>query len=273
MSSRTAAASSDVSVVAPADLFAATPGGRLFVRRWTPPSCAHDTPIVLLHDSLGCVELWRDFPAHLAAATQRRVVAYDRLGFGRSDPHPGTLARGFIEHEARVGVQAVGEALGIDRYIAFGHSVGGGMAVGCAAEHGAACVALVTESAQAFVEDVTLQGIRAAQVGFAQPEKIERLKRLHGDKAHWVLHAWIDTWLDPGYADWTLDDALSRVRSPLLALHGDRDEFGSERHPRRIAQLGGGRAVLLPDCGHVPHREQREVVLGHVVPWLASLRD
>jgi len=255
------------------DLHADSAGGRLFVRRWTPPACAHAVPIVLLHDSLGCVELWRDFPAHLAVATRRRVVAYDRLGFGRSDPHPGPIDRDFIKGEASGGFQAVRDALGLDRYIAFGHSVGGGMAVGCAAAHGDACLALVTESAQAFVEARTLQGIRDAQLTFAQPEKVDRLVRLHGDKAHWVLHAWIDTWLAPAYADWTLDDALVRVRSPLLALHGDRDEFGSELHPQRIAELGGGRAVILDGCGHVPHREQREVVLGHVMPWLASLRD
>src|ERR1700743_803544 len=97
-----------------------------------------------------------------------------------------------------------------------------------------AIVAVITESAQAFVEDRTLTGIREAEKGFTQPGQFERLVRYHGEKARWGLGAWTKTWLSPQFADWTLDDDLRRLGCPVLALHGDRDEYGSRLHPDRI---------------------------------------
>ena len=229
-------------------------------------------PIVLFHDSLGSVELWRDFPAVLAKATGRAVIAYDRLGFGRSDPHPGRLANDFVHSEAREGFRALREQLGIDDFIAFGHSVGGGMAVACAAAFPDACRALITESAQAFVEDRTVAGIVAAKASFAKPGQLDRLRKYHGDKAEWVLHAWIDTWLADDFAQWNLDDDLRHVACPTLAMHGLQDEFGSTRHPERIASLVAGPASMhLLECGHVPHRELPGVVLALTTQHLAAM--
>jgi len=246
-----------------------TPEGRLFAQDWLPAS-AQGVPIILLHDSLGCVALWRDFPAQLAAATGHRVIAYDRLGFGRSDPHPGFLARGFVEAQAQQGFAAVLGQLGVDAFIVLGHSVGGGMAVACAAHFAERCQALIIESAQAFVEDLTLQGIRDADRQFAEPGQLERLTRYHGDKAEWVLRAWVDTWLQPAFTDWNLDALLAKVRCPMLCLHGDQDEFGSVAHPQRFTERAGGPSVmrLLQGCGHVPHREQAATVLAEVQRFL-----
>jgi pimeloyl-ACP methyl ester carboxylesterase len=250
------------------DTFIDAADGRLFARQWMPDAPGRQAPVVLFHDSLGCVELWRDFPRQLALATGRAVVAYDRLGFGRSDPHPGTLGPDFVEQEARQGFQPVREALGLERYVAFGHSVGGGMALVCAAIYGESCDALITESAQMYAEEHTLAGIRQAREDFARPGQLDRLKKYHGEKAAWVLSAWIDTWLSPDFADWNLDDCLRQVRCPILALHGDQDEYGSLDHPRRIAELAGGRPLILRACGHVPHREQPEQVVGEIAAWL-----
>jgi len=256
------------------DKWITTPSGRLFARSWTPPDAKPGAaPIVLLHDSLGCVELWRDFPARLARTSGRTVIAYDRLGFGKSAPYPGTLPRGFIGEEARGGFAALREQLGLERFVAFGHSVGGGMAVECAAAYPAGCDAVVTESAQAFVEQRTLDGIREAQRAFAQPGQLDRLRKYHGDKAEWVLGAWVNTWLSDEFRDWNLDRSLARVRCPLLALHGDRDEYGSSRQPERIVAHAAGptRLTILPECGHVPHREHERSVLSAVGTFLASL--
>jgi len=246
-----------------------TPQGKLFAQDWTPLQ-AQGAPIVLLHDSLGCVALWRDFPAQLAQATGHRVIAYDRLGFGRSDAHPGSLRLGFVEREAQQGFAALRTYFGISDFIVFGHSVGGGMAVACAAAFASQCVGLITESAQAFVEARTLEGIRAADLQFAEPGQLQRLQRYHGNKAEWVLRAWVDNWLSEDFADWNLDAALAQVRCPLLSLHGDDDEFGSPAHPERLVALAGGPAAmqLLQGCGHVPHREQAEAVLKAVARFL-----
>ncbi len=246
-----------------------TPQGKLFAQDWTPLQ-AQGAPIVLLHDSLGCVALWRDFPAQLAQATGHRVIAYDRLGFGRSDAHPGSLRLGFVEREAQQGFAALRTYFGISDFIVFGHSVGGGMAVACAAAFASQCVGLITESAQAFVEARTLEGIHAADLQFAEPGQLQRLQRYHGNKAEWVLRAWVDNWLSEDFADWNLDAALAQVRCPLLSLHGDDDEFGSPAHPERLVALAGGAAAmqLLQGCGHVPHREQAEAVLKAVARFL-----
>jgi len=254
------------------DLFIDAPGGRRFARLWGDPTAA-PVPIVLLHDSLGSVELWRDFPGSLAEATGRAVVAYDRLGFGKSDSYPGALDADFISEEARSSLPALQAQLGVGRMILFGHSVGGGMSVCAGAALPASVVAVITESAQAFVEDLTLAGIREAEAGFAQPGQMDRLGRYHGGKARWVLEAWTGTWLSPRFADWALDDALRGLRCPVLALHGDRDEYGSRLHPERIAGLAGagGEMVIFEDCGHVPHREKPEAVLQAVTGFVAGL--
>jgi len=258
----------------PLDRWAAHPRGRLFTRTWTPPEPA-GAPIVLLHDSLGSVELWRDFPAALCAATSRAVIAYDRLGFGRSGARPDRLQPGFVAEEAASFFPALREAFAIDRFVLFGHSVGGGMAIECAARFGADCDALITEAAQAFTEDRTLQGIRAAREQFQDPEQLGRLARWHGDKARWVLEAWTQTWLSPGFADWTLATVLPRVHCPVLALHGEHDEFGSRRHPETIRALAGGpvRMEILPDTNHVPHRERPARVLAIVADFLAGTSE
>ncbi|GLO13413.1 hydrolase [Pseudomonas putida] len=246
-----------------------TTQGKLFAQEWVPLH-VQGAPIVLLHDSLGCVALWRDFPAQLAQITGHRVIAYDRLGFGRSDAHPGRLRMGFVEEEARQGFTALREYFGIADFIVFGHSVGGGMAVACAAAFARQCVGLITESAQAFVEARTLEGIRAADLQFAERGQLQRLERYHASKAEWVLRAWVDNWLSEDFAEWNLDAVLAQVRCPLLSLHGDNDEFGSPAHPERLVALAGGPAAmqLLQGCGHVPHREQAEAVLTEVAQFL-----
>lgn len=259
-----------VKAVKAEDLWISAGAARLYARRWMPEGADSQMPIVLFHDSLGCVALWRDFPERLALATGHPVIAYDRLGFGQSSSYPGALPPSFIGDEARGGFQALRRELGIDRFIAFGHSVGGCMAICAAAANPADCVALLSVSAQSFVEDRTREGIIAAREMFAQSGQMERLAKYHGDKARWVLDAWTKTWLSDEFASWTLDAALQQVRCPALAMHGDRDEYGSIVHPQRIAGLIGARAEakIFDDCGHVPHREIPERLLDFASRWL-----
>lgn len=249
----------------------ATDSGALHVQRWSPEAPQPRLPIVLLHDSLGCTELWRGFPAELARATGHPVISYDRLGFGRSDPHPGVLKSDFVGTEAQGSFAAVLEAFAIDRFLLLGHSVGGGMALSIAAAYPERCVAVITESAQSFVETLTLDGIRAARDSFATPGQIERLEKYHPGKARWVLDAWVDTWLAPAFAEWSLDAVLPRVRCPVLAFQGANDEFGSARQPERIAALAAGAvSVQTLPCGHVPHRECAAQVLERVQAFVAQ---
>ncbi len=251
-----------------------TDSGVIYARAWAPLESPSDerAAILLFHDSLGCVDLWRDFPEQLAMATGRGVVAYDRLGFGRSAARVDQLPLTFIHDEAVKAVPRLLEALDLEAIVPFGHSVGGAMAIVTAAHWPERVVAVVTESAQSFVEARTREGLLAARADFERPGQLERLARYHGVKARWVLDSWIETWLNPEFAAWTLDNHLRNVRCSALALHGDRDEFGSRRHPERIARLvaGQSRVVILDGCGHVPHREQPAAVLDEVARFLKT---
>ncbi len=256
------------------DHWVAHPQGRVYVRAWT-PAAADAPPIVLLHDSLGCVELWRDFPAALAQATRRTVVAYDRPGFGRSGPRADLPSPDFVTEEASGVFPAVCEGLGISAFVAMGHSVGGCMAIPCAALHADRCEGLVTLAAQVYAEDRTRAGIRAARESFRDPAQFERLAKYHGDKAAWVLKAWVETWLSRDFDDWSLTGVLPRVRCPVLAIHGDRDDYGSAVHPELIRRYGGGptRIELMPGVGHFPHRERMDEVLRLVAAFLNDPRN
>jgi len=249
-------------------------GGSLYAKRWRMPmgDAAQKAPMILLHDSLGCVALWRDFPQALALATGRSVIAYDRLGFGQSSPHPGALSPRFIVDEARGDFAQVLAQLSVDRFVALGHSAGGGMAIAIAGVWSDRCCALITESAQTFVEARTLQGIRAAKLAFAGPEQLLRLKKYHGQKAQWVLDAWVNTWLSPAFASWNLDAEIPRIQCPVLAIHGLEDAYGSVAHPQKIATLAIVPVTLecIPACGHVPHREHSETTLNAIAQFLET---
>lgn len=242
--------------------------GSLFVRDWGANTGA--APIILLHDSLGCVTLWRDFGTHLAARTGRRVIAYDRAGFGQSDAYAGRLPLDFIYRECRETLPPILDALDVGDFVLFGHSVGGEMSVAGAADFGARCVAIISESAQIFPEECIYEGIRAAQPGLVPGHpQYERLKKYHGGKTDWVLSSWIDNWLDPAF---TLDltGHMKNVRCPVLALHGDQDEFGSTAQAKYLCDRVAGPAQLyvMKDCGHVPHRDRPAEILESVAAFL-----
>lgn len=255
--------STRMAVVETEEQFVGVPGGEVFVKQWTPNAVQSEVPLVLLHDSLGSVEAWREFPSQLAQRVGRTVVAYDRLGFGRSSPRVETPSLRFIDEEGEVFFPAICTALGIGRFALFGYSVGGEMGVAIAGQMAGRCERLVVMSAQAAVEPQTIEGIHAAQKRFADPEQVARLRRWHGEKAEWALRSWWDVWLAPEFAGWTLAPYLPRVRCPVLVMHGDRDDYGSLAVPDMIQSLTGGpcEVHIFEGCGHVPQRERLGDVL------------
>ncbi len=230
-------------------------------------------PIILMHDSLGSVDLWRDFPEQLAAATGRSVYAYDRLGFGQSSAHLDHLKTDFVLTEAQQVFKAVIDHFNLNNFVIMGHSVGGGMSVVIAAAYPEQCVGLITIAAQYEVEELTLAGIREAKSGFAQSGQLERLARYHGDKAQWVLNAWTETWLSPIFHDWNLADQLSGVYCPALVIHGELDEYGTTAQPQQIFQGVSGQAELqiLEGLHHMPHKEQPELVIALIADFVQEL--
>lgn len=239
--------------------------GKIFTKSWIQEKSSRP-PIILLHDSLGCIDLWGRFPLALAEVTKRSVIAYDRLGFGKSSVRKEIPSIRFVDEEAEIYFPAIKSELKIHDFVLLGHSVGGSMALTIAAKFKNECKSVITESAQVFVEDTTIKGIQMAKERFKNPEAIEKLKKLHGEKASWVLKAWVDVWLSPDFASLNLKEVLPKIKCPILAIHGENDEYGSKRFPETICQYSGGRSQMevIADCGHVPHREKKEIVLNLV---------
>ena len=135
------------------------------------------------------------------------------------------------------------------------------------------CQAVITVSAQAFVEDLTVKGIQEAKQIFEQPGQIERLEKWHGPKAKWVLHAWADVWLSVEFKDWSLEPAIQNVHCPVLAIHGDSDEYGSSAFPQFITERSGGPAsmLIIKSCGHMPHKEKTQEIISAVEEFLEAV--
>lgn len=247
----------------PSAQFADIDGKKIFLKFFHPEVLLKRDPIILMHDSLGCTDMWRDFPQRLSDLTNRTVISYDRMGFGQSSKREELPSIHFVTEEAQVYLPKILDAIGIDKFYIFGHSVGGGIAVASAAHFQDRCLGIITESAQAFVEDKTVEGIKKAEVDFADQKVFGRLEKYHGDKTTWVLDAWIKVWLSPSFANWSLKDLLPNVKCPLLAIHGDKDDYGSNKFPEMISELAGGVAekMIVDDCGHVPHREKADLIL------------
>ncbi len=249
---------------------AETPYGILYVKEWLPDKIVSDIPIIMLHDSLGCVKLWRDFPEMLATKLSRRIIAYDRLGFGQSDVRVEPPTADFIKEEASIYFPEIKKHLSMSEYVLLGHSVGGCMSLNIAAND-KNCIGIISISAQAFVEDITLQGIKTAKKMFEKPGQIERLEKWHGNKAKWVLNAWIDTWLSPDFLSWNLNYCLPNITCPVLVIHGDNDEYGSNMFPEFIANnvLGWSTKLIIKNCGHFPHKEKTNEVSDAIVNFIS----
>ena len=253
------------------DIWLTSSKGKIFARVWSNPLTSQN-PIVLFHDSLGSVDLWRNFPELLSEATQRTVITYDRPGFGKSCEVHQSQSTQFIADEAVNAFADVRRQLGLQRFVALGHSVSGGMAIHCAAHYQSNCEAVITLAAQSFVEDRTLEGIRVAQQLFKDPRQVERLKKYHGNKTQWVLDAWINTWLADAFSDWSLKTILPQVKTKLLAIHGINDEYGTTEHPQQIVDFTGGpsRMILMENTAHFPHREHPQQVIDAVKEFLVK---
>lgn len=245
----------------------------IYVKKWLVKS-PQGVPILLLHESLGSVKLWKDFPSKLALITQRHVIAYDRLGFGQSSKVDEPLALSFVSDEVEFIIPEILKQLDIQKFIVLGHSIGGGMSIVCGALNPQNCKAVITLSAQSIVEQLTLHGIHKAKVGFHNEKLFNRLARYHGDKTQWVLDAWTETWLSADFSTWNLDRYLHQIVCPLLVIHGEKDEYATLAQPRRLidyALTPNKILKVLKDCGHFPHREKEQDVLQIIQTFLMDI--
>ncbi|MEO6022937.1 MAG: alpha/beta hydrolase [Burkholderiales bacterium] len=227
--------------------------------------------IVFLHEGLGSVSLWRDFPQRVVEETGYAALIYSRYGYGQSDVIEAKRSADYMHREA---LDVLPELLGkleIRNPLLFGHSDGASIAL-IYAGAGHSVRGLILEAPHVFVEDISVQGATKAAQQFRDTDLPKRLSRHHrdADKTFWTWH---DIWTSEAFRDWNIEASLSAINCPLLAIQGEQDEYGTLRQIDAIVSQVGGprRKLVLPNCGHTPHREHPASILEATTSFIESV--
>jgi pimeloyl-ACP methyl ester carboxylesterase len=226
--------------------------------------------MVMLHEGLGSLALWRDFPQRLADATQHRVLVYSRLGYGKSDPLTWPRGVDFMHAEALEILPKLLDSLGVHDPVLFGHSDGASIALIHAARARRPVAAVVALAPHVLVERYGLDSIAAARRAYLDGDLRTKLARYHDDveSAFW---GWNDIWLHPDFVAWNIEALLPEIACPVLAIQGVDDEYGTMEQLDRLERgVRAARRLELTACGHSPHRDQPDAVLGAVTSFLAA---
>jgi pimeloyl-ACP methyl ester carboxylesterase len=226
-------------------------------------------PLVLLHEGLGSVGLWRTFPSALAAATGRRVIAFSRFGHGRSDPPPAPRTPAFFHEEALVVLPRLLVELAAAEPILVGHSDGASIALIHAGRHAVTGAALIAP--HVVVEPVTVAAIRETRARYDRGELRDRMARHHDDPDA-AFRGWCDVWLDPAFGDWSLESDAARITAPTLLIQGADDPYGTLVQLDLIqSRVRGPVSRLVLPGGHSPHLEAAEAVVAALSEFSAPL--
>lgn len=233
-------------------------------------------PMVFLHEGLGSISMWRDFPQQLADATGCEAIVYSRYGYGRS-----TALRSvprdvrYMHDEALRDLPLILDALDVREPFLFGHSDGGSISLIHAGGAGRAVAGTIVLAPHVFVEDVALENIEIAGMAYQNPETRlrERLARHHNDVdgAFW---GWNRTWLSPAFRSWNIENYLPAIQGPVLAIQGEDDEYATMEQLERIAAGAPDvDLVKLADCRHSPHKDQPGAVIEASASFVARILD
>ena len=227
--------------------------------------------LILLHEGLGSIAMWRDFPAKLARATGCPAVVYSRYGYGRSDPLAGPRGVDYMHREALDTLPNLRTQLGLDDAMLVGHSDGASIALIHAGCRRWPVRGVVLEAPHVFVEDVSIASIAAARTGY-ETELRRRLARYHGDVDS-AFRGWNDIWLHPDFRAWNIEEYLPGVRCPVLAIQGADDEYGTLAQIDAIERGVATRfeRLVLPECKHSPHRDQEQATLEAMARFIARI--
>ncbi|MDB5028233.1 MAG: Lactonase [Candidatus Eremiobacteraeota bacterium] len=227
--------------------------------------------IVMLHEGLGSISLWRDLPQRLSERTGCTVVAYSRYGHGRSDVLREKREPGYMHHEGETVLPELIAQLELERPILFGHSDGASIALICAGARPELPRALILEAPHVFVEEISTRSIAGAKAAYASTDLPARLARHHAD-ADATFFGWNDIWLDPRFRAWNVEDYADRVACPLLLIQGEADEYGTTAQLDAIAaRVPAAETLLVPNAGHSPHRDAPELVIERIATFVERL--
>lgn len=238
------------------------------------PADSDTTPtLVLLHEGLGCVAMWKDFPRQLAQSTGYRVLSYSRAGYGGSDPCSLPRPLSFMHDEGLNVLPKILTAAKIERAVLVGHSDGASIALISAGGLADQRIrGLVLMAPHTFVEELTLASIREAKTLYENTDLRKRLIPYHSDNVDCAFWGWNQVWLDQGFMDWNLEVFLPKIEVPVLLIQGEDDQYGTIQQLEKIdAGLpGGAELTLLPDCGHSPFRDQPTETLQVITAFLQN---
>jgi pimeloyl-ACP methyl ester carboxylesterase len=235
---------------------------------------ATDRPtLVFLHEGLGCIELWRDFPEILCEATGCSGLVYDRKGYGGSEKFEDPWPPDYLQKESLTYLPQLLKECNIHHTILIGHSDGGSIALITAAIHGNLVCAIITEAAHIFVEEQTITGIRKAVEAFETTPLKEKLSRYHKENTETIFYRWADRWLSPEFLKWNIKKYLPKIMCPILVLQGLDDEYGTPAQIQGIVDYVSGPVYpkLIPDCGHVPHYQSKNAVLSEMTQFIRTI--
>ncbi len=229
--------------------------------------------LVLLHEGLGSVELWKDFPNELADRTGCAVLTYSRYGNGRSEVLNEARTALYMHEEACGALPQLLDAFGVRDPVLVGHSDGASIALIYAGLQVGSVRAVVAEAPHVFVEDISVRSIAQAREAYVKGDLRDRLARYHRDVDR-TFFGWNDIWLDPGFRAWDIRKVLGSIAVPMLLVQGLQDEYGT------LAQIDAIRteaksapvdALVLANCGHAPHRDRRAIVLDAIAGFLSGV--
>jgi pimeloyl-ACP methyl ester carboxylesterase len=227
-------------------------------------------PLVFLHEGLGSIRQWRDFPARVAAATGRRALVYDRYGYGQSDVLREAKRKiGFMHDEGLIALPDLLKSLGIQNPVLIGHSDGASIALIHAAKHQVRGV--VAMAPHVFIEPECLSSIVKISEEFEKGDLAAKLGRYHRD-ARKTFYGWADVWLDPEFKGWDIrEDYLPKIKCPVLGIQGFDDVYGTMRQLDELRKRTGAELLKLEKCGHAPFRDQPDQVLEAIARFVEKL--
>jgi pimeloyl-ACP methyl ester carboxylesterase len=235
------------------------------------PATGENATIVMLHEGLGSIAMWKDFPERIAGATGCGVLVYSRYGHGKSDRLAEKRWVDFMHHEAKVVLPELLRQFEIQRPILLGHSDGASIALIYAGTCPDRVRGLVLEAPHVFVEEFGLRSTVAIRNVYESTELREKLGRYH-DHVDETFRGWSDIWLDPQFREWNIEEYLGAITCPTLVIQGENDEYGTPAHVEAIQRrVPGAQALILPRCGHSPHRDQEDLTLDAISKFVEAL--
>jgi len=249
-------------------------GGHRLHYEWHGPGPGTAPALVFLHEGLGCVSMWRDFPARLAEATGCGAMVYSRWGYGRSDAIDQARPVSFMHDEAEGPLPELLNHFGIEDAILVGHSDGASISLIYTGRIGKYVRALILEAPHVYVEDFNIRSIEEIKTVYETTDLRDRLARHHGDNVDSAFRGWNDVWLDPEFRKWNIEDCLPGVRVPTLVIQGRDDQYGTADQVDAVCRQVAGpcETLLLAECGHSPHREQTEATFAAMKSFIDRVR-